>query len=299
MRVAVSGTNGFIGSALVTELRAAGHEIQRLVRGPVPAGSTADALSWHPHTGEVDARLAGVDAVVHLAAPGIGDRPWTPARTRELVSTRVEGTRGLATAVARLDPRPAVFVTASAIGYYGDTGDRAVDETSPRGDGFLAGLAEAWEGAAAPARTAGIRVVHARTGLVLAAHGGLLAKLLPLFRLGLGASLGTGKQYWSVISLADEVRALRTLVEDSTYDGPVNLVCPEPLPNTDVTAEIARALGRRARLRVPRPVLRAGGAQGTEMLAYGQRVRPSALLAGGFAFAHPTVREAVGWAVIN
>ena len=226
MKVAVTGASGLIGSALVPALKSRGHDVVRLVRR---APAAPDEVRWDPASGQVDlAGLAGTEGIVHLAGAGVGDKRWTEEYKREIRSSRVDGTRTIAEAAAALDPLPRVFVCGSAIGYYGDTGDRAVTETAPAGPGFLAGVVVDWEAAAQPARDAGIRVPLARTGLVVSSQGGAWKRLLPIFKLGLGGKVGSGKQYWSFISLEDEVAALIALLEDDAYEGPVNLTAPTP-----------------------------------------------------------------------
>ncbi|MQA93173.1 MAG: TIGR01777 family protein [Streptosporangiales bacterium] len=292
MRIAISGATGFIGSALSRKLTATGHDVHHLVRRD-PRNSAE--IEWHPKSGHLDpTALTGMDAVVHLAGAGIGDRPWTAAYRRELNDSRELGTRTVATALAAMDQPPRVLVSASAVGYYGDTGDHSVDETALRGKGFLAELVEAWEAAAEPAKEAGIRVVHPRSGLVMAPTGGIAGKLRPLFRLGLGARLGNGLQWMSWISLHDEVAALIKVIEDDTLSGPVNLVAPQPVRNADFTRIFARALNRPAPLMVPAPVLRLALRDlADEALLAGQRVRPAKLRAAGFPYRHDTLAAAL------
>ena len=253
MKIAVTGASGLMGSALVPSLRADGHEVLRLVRRTAAA---PDEVTWDPVAGTVDlAGLAGTDAVVHLAAAGIGDHRWTDSYKREVLDSRRLGTGAIARAVAALDPAPSVLVSASAMGYYGNTGDVAVDETGPKGTGFASDVVEAWEQAADPAREAGVRVVHPRTGLVVAAKGGAWGRMLPLFRLGLGGRLGSGRQWWSFISITDQVAALKTLI-DSDLAGPVNLTTPHPATNAEVTKAMGEALHRPTLLPVPSFALR-------------------------------------------
>ncbi|MFB4307930.1 TIGR01777 family oxidoreductase [Actinomadura sp. GTD37] len=291
MRVTVTGSSGLIGSALVQSLRADGHDVVRLVRRE-PARE--DEARWSPSDGCVDKdSLEGADAVVHLAGAGIGDRPWTKAYQRKIRDSRVVGTRTLSEAIAAAHPRPRVLVCGSAIGYYGDTGGREVDEASPAGRGFLAALVRDWEAAADPAREAGVRVVHPRAGIVLAREGGMLGRTLPLFRLGLGGPLGDGRQWTSWISLADQVAALRFLIGHE-LDGPVNLTAPNPVTNEAYTRALGRALRRPARLAVPRFALRAalrGFADEGPLVS--QRVLPRRLGDAGFRFAHGRVEDAL------
>ncbi|MFV0130232.1 TIGR01777 family oxidoreductase [Streptomyces sp. HMX112] len=290
-RIAVTGSGGLIGSALVRSLRADGHEVVRLVRHPARTG---DEVEWDPRRGHVDvAGLTGCDAVVHLAGAGVGDRRWSEAYKREIRDSRVLGTAALARALASLDTPPEVLVCGTAIGYYGDTGTRAVDETAPAGAGFLPSVCVDWEAAAAPARAAGIRVAYARTGLVVARRGGAWGRLFPLFRAGLGGRLGSGRQYWSYIALHDEVAALRHIVDTGSLAGPVNLTAPDPVTNREVTAAMARVLRRPALLHVPAPALRLALGDFAEDVLGSQRVLPSRLLESGFRFAFPTIDTAI------
>jgi uncharacterized protein (TIGR01777 family) len=290
-RIAVAGASGLVGSALVRSLTADGHEVVRLVRRP-PRGP--DEVRWDPEAGHVDASgLAGCAAVVNLAGAGVGDHRWTEEYKRRIRDSRVRGTAALAEAVARLEAGPRVFVNGSAIGYYGDTGDRAVDEDAPAGEGFLASVCVAWEEAAAPAREAGVRTVLARTGLVVAAGGGAFGRLLPLFRAGLGGRLGDGRQYWSYIALHDEVAALRHLLEREDLSGPFNLTAPQPLTNREITRALARVLRRPAPMAVPAPVLRAVLGEMAGDVLGSARVLPRRLLESGFAFAFPDIEGAL------
>lgn len=291
MRIAVTGASGLIGSALTASLAADGHEVVALVRR-APRGP--GEARWDPVAGTVDpAGLAGCEAVVHLAGAPVGARRWTEQRKKLLRDSRVRGTDTIARAVAALDPAPRVLVSGSAIGFYGDTGDTAVDEDGPAGEGFLADLVQAWEAAADPAREAGVRTVHARTGLVVAGHGGAWGPLFPLFRAGIGGRLGNGRQFWSFISLADEVAALRYAVDTPALSGPVNLTAPEPLRNSEITAAMGRVLHRPAVLPVPGFALRAVLGEFAGDVLGSQRVRPRRLLDAGFSFAHPEIEQAI------
>ncbi|MFD7012791.1 TIGR01777 family oxidoreductase [Streptomyces sp. NPDC059161] len=292
MKIAVTGSTGLIGTALVRSLRSDGHEVVRLVRHRPAA---PDEIAWDPVRQHVDtAGLVGCEAVVHLAGAGIGDHRWTEAYKKELRDSRVLGTAAIAEAVASLDTPPRVLVSGSAIGYYGDTGDRAVDESAPPGDGFLASLCVQWEEAAAPAAEAGIRTAFARTGLVVARQGGAWARLFPLFRAGLGGRLGDGSQYWSFIALHDEVAALRFVIDTESISGPVNLTAPEPVTNREVTAAMSRVLHRPALLPVPAPAIRLALGELAQDVLSSQRVVPGRLLSAGFRFAFPGVDEAIG-----
>ncbi|MFE9834385.1 TIGR01777 family oxidoreductase [Streptomyces sp. NPDC005551] len=290
-RIAIAGASGLIGSALARSLAADGHEVVRIVRR---APRTKDEVRWDPRARRVDtAGLAGCAAVVNLAGAGIASRRWTEDYRREIRDSRVLGTAALAEAVASLDAPPRVLVNGSAIGIYGDTGDRAVDESAPPGEGFLPSVCVEWEGAAAAAREAGVRTVFARTGLVVAREGGAWGKLFPVFKAGLGGRMGDGRQYWSYISLHDEVAALRHLIDTESLSGPVNLTAPEPLTNAEVTAAMGRVLRRPTLFAVPASVLRAalGGMAGDVLGS--QRVRPARLLDSGFVFAFPSIDAAL------
>ena len=291
MRIAVTGASGLIGTALRRSLAADGHDVVKVVRR-APRGP--DEARWDPAAGSVDtAALEGCDAVVHLAGAPIGTRRWTAERKKVLWDSRVRGTDTLARALAALDRKPAVLVCASAIGYYGDGGDAYLDEDSPAGEGFLADLVQAWEAAADPAREAGIRTVHARTGLVMAEHGGAWAALFPFFKAGLGGRLGSGRQYWSFISLDDEIAALRHTIDTPELSGPVNLTAPEPLTNGEITAAMGRVLHRPTVLPVPAFALHAVLGEFAGDVLSSQRVRPARLLASGFSFTHPRIDEAI------
>ncbi|MFI9206916.1 TIGR01777 family oxidoreductase [Streptomyces sp. NPDC053253] len=290
-RVAVTGASGLIGKALVRSLRADGHDVLRLVRRPA---ATADEVEWNPKRLYVDAAgLVGVDAVVHLAGAGVGERRWTEAYKREIRDSRVLGTTAVAQALASLAEPPEVLVCGTALGWYGDTGSRAVDESAPAGTGFLPSVCVEWEAAAAPAEEAGIRVVHARTGLVVAAEGGAWGRLFPVFRAGIGGRLGDGRQYWSHISLHDEVAALRHLVDTPSLAGPVNLTAPEPVTNREVTAAMGRVLRRPTLCAVPAPVLKVVLGDFAQDVLGSQRVLPGRLLESGFDFAFPTIDDAI------
>jgi uncharacterized protein len=294
VKIAITGASGLIGSALVPVLEQDGHAVVRLVRRPPRDGGE---IGWDPARRALDpAALAGVDAVIHLAGAGIGDRRWTAAYRRELRESRVDGTTTISEAIARAEPRPRALLSASAVGWYGDTGDRAVDETAPSGEGFLAELCREWEGATAPAERAGVRVAHLRSGLILAPGGGLLGRLLPIYKAGLGGRLASGRQYWSWISLADEIRAMRWLL-DGDQSGPVNLTGPQPVTNAEFSGTLGRVLHRPALLPAPALALRiAIGPFADEGVIAGQRVLPGVLTAAGFPFRHTTVERALRWA---
>jgi uncharacterized protein (TIGR01777 family) len=291
--VAISAASGLIGSALAGDLGADGVEVVRLVRR---AARGADEIGWDPQAadGLDPAALAGVDAVVHLSGAPIAAGRWTAARKAELRSSRIASTSTLATAIAAADPAPGVLLCASAIGYYGDTGERTADESSPAGTGFLAELVRDWEAAADPARAAGTRLATFRSGVVLTASGGMLGRLLLPFRLGLGAKIGSGSQYFSWISLTDEIRAIRFLLGSAGASGPFNLTAPEPVTNAEFTRALAKALGRPAVLGVPSAALRAALGEVASELLGSARVVPARLEEAGFRFAHPDIATALG-----
>ena len=294
MRIVIGGSSGFLGGALVPRLRAAGHDVVRLVRRN-PAG--ADEVRWSPGTGSLDpAVVDGADAVVNLAGVGVADRRWDDAYRALIGSSRVGSTATLAAAIAAAGRPPGVLLNSSAVGFYGDTGDTEVDETSPAGDGYFPQVCQAWEAATAPAGKAGTRVVLLRTGVVVGRGGGLLKPMLPLFRLGLGGQLGNGRQWLPWISLADWVAAVEFLLT-AEVTGPVNLTGPAPVRNAEFTRTLGRVLHRPAVLPVPGFALRLVlGQFGGEALM-SQRVLPAVLTAAGYRFTHPDLESALRWSV--
>jgi uncharacterized protein (TIGR01777 family) len=294
--VAIAGSSGLIGSALTYALRATDHRVLRIVRR---APSNPDELFWNPDIGEFDASaLNGVDAVVNLCGVGVGDKRWSGAYKQSLRDSRIGPTEVLASAVG--EAGVPVLVNASAVGYYGDCRDRVVDETTHFGRGFLAGLCVDWEAATAAAADAGARVVLARTGLVLSSAGGLLGRTRPLFKLGLGARLGNGRQYMPWISLEDEVRALLFAIDHDELSGPVNGTGPAPVTNAEFTDALGRAVNRPTPLFVPGFALKAVlGEFAEEGVLGGQRAIPAALERAGFEFHHNTIGEALAFAMTS
>ncbi|WP_327404631.1 TIGR01777 family oxidoreductase [Streptomyces sp. NBC_01288] len=290
-RIAVTGASGLIGSALVRSLTADGHEVVRLVRH---GARGADEVCWDPEGQYVDAAgLDGCDAVVNLAGAGVGDHRWTDAYKKTVRDSRVLGTAALAEAVAALDRPPRVWVNGSAIGFYGETGDRAVDESAPPGDGFLPSLCTEWEEATAPVQEAGVRTVFARTGLVVAREGGAWAKLFPLYKAGLGGRFGNGRQYWSFVALHDEVAAIRHLIDTDGLSGPFNLTAPNPVTNGEIAAAMGRVLRRPSLFTVPAPALKLVLGEMSGDVLGSQRVLPKRLLESGFTFAFPEIEGAI------
>lgn len=290
--IAVAGSSGLIGTALTSSLRVADNRVLRIVRRPP---SNADEIFWNPHTGGFDAAaLRGVDAVVNLCGVSVGAKRWSGAFKQSLRDSRIGPTDVLSAAV--VESGVPVLVNASAVGYYGDTHDRVVDESAPVGRGFLAGLCEDWEAATDSARHGGVRVVLVRTGLVMSPTGGMLARLKPLFSLGAGARLGNGRQYMPWISLEDEVRALLFAIGDDQLAGGVNATGPAPVTNAEFTAALGRAVNRPTPMVLPGFALRGLlGEFAAEGLLGGQRAIPAALERAGFEFHHNTIGEALGY----
>jgi uncharacterized protein (TIGR01777 family) len=285
-RIAVTGASGLIGNALVGYLKSQGHTVQRLVRR---AAVSSDEITWDPIAGTVDMEaLAGVDAVIHLAGAGVSDKRWTKKYKSEILNSRLLGTTTIAKAVAIVKPQ--VFISASAIGWYGESGNRAVIESDRVGDDFLAAVCREWESAADLAGD--VRTVKLRTGLVLDPTGGALGKMLPIFRFGLGGKLSNGKQWWSWITLHDQIRAIAFLLENK-ISGPVNLTSPNPVTNSEFTAGLARAMHRPALFPVPAFALKiALGGFSAEVLG-SKKVMPQALTEAGFTFDYPHISSAL------
>jgi uncharacterized protein len=290
MRILLAGASGFLGTRLVDRLRAHGHELTRLVRRPAQSD---DEITWQPATGQLDpAAVAAADAVINLAGAGVGDHRWTPAYKSLIRSSRVDSTGTIARAIRQLPAadRPAVLLNASAVGWYGDTGDREVTEDAPAGSTYLADVCRVWEAAARPAEDAGTRVVLLRTGLIV--ESVLKPQMLP-FKLGLGARIGSGRQWWPWFPATDWLDAAEFVLDRTDVSGPVNLVGPKPVTNAEFTAAFARALHRPALLFVPPIALRAALGEFADETIRSQRVLPGALTRAGFTWRHPTVDAAV------
>jgi hypothetical protein len=301
VKLAITGSSGLVGTALAASLRADGHDVISLVRRPPRA---AGEVRWDPRAADAGlltpgtpgpSALDGLGACVHLAGAGVADHRWTARYKAEIRASRIVGTRALAEALAKLGQPPATLIAASAIGWYGDTGGLEVDESAPAGQAFLARLVRDWEAAAAPAADAGIRVAHIRSGLVLTPRGGMLARLLPLARLGLCPRFSSGRQVMSWISLSDEIGAIRFLLGREDLSGPVNLTAPAPVTNAEFTAALTAAAGRRDLpwLRVPAPALRLAVGEAAVELLTSARVRSRRLQEAGYQFRYPALPGAL------
>ncbi len=291
MRILVSGSHGLVGSALIPELKGRGHQVAELVREAPRDGE----IFWNPEDGKLDATaLSGFDTVIHLAGEPIAAKRWTAEQKAKIRDSRVRGTTLLAEAVANLPAPPKTFLSASAIGYYGDRGGEALTEESPAGSGYLPEVCKAWEEATLSAARKGIRVVLLRTGIVLSPAGGALAKMLPPFRMGIGGSLGSGKQYMSWISLDDEVGAILHALDTPPIRGPINLVCPRPVTNTEFTKALGGALKRPTIFPMPAFAVRlAFGEMGETLLLASTRVEPKRLLTSNYRFRYPDLDAAL------
>lgn len=296
MKIVVTGSSGLIGSALVRVLQSEdeghAHEVLRLVRREASAD---DEISWDPAAGRGPElkRLRGVDAAINLAGAGLGDHRWSDGYKKEILDSRTSSTRLLAEALASLEPRPTVLLSGSAIGVYGDTGDRFVDEDAPAATDFAATVAREWEAAAVAATDAGIRTVCLRTGIVLSTKGGALGKVLPLFKAGVGGRLGSGRQYISWIARPDHIAAMRFLLDADDVSGPVNLTAPNPVTNREYTKAIAAAVHRPAVFPAPSLALKAVLGEFAGNVVGGQRVLPKRLVEAGFEFGYPDVELAL------
>jgi uncharacterized protein (TIGR01777 family) len=289
MRIAIGGSSGLIGTELVESLRKDGHVVLRLVRRKPLASSE---IYWNPSSGELDfAQLSGCDVVINLAGAGVGDSRWTDKYKSLILSSRVDSTTLLAKAAAEV--KASVFIAGSAIGWYGDTANRRVDETNPAGTGFLADVVVAWEKAAEPASAAGVRVVNIRTGLVAAKNGGAWSRLLPIFKLGAGGKLGSGKQYWSFISMRDEIAAIKFVISNSQISGPVNLTAPTPATNAEVTTAMSKVFNRPTLFPVPAFALKSLLGEFSQEVLGSARVIPQVLIDAGFVFQDPDIESAM------
>jgi uncharacterized protein (TIGR01777 family) len=293
MIVTVTGSSGLVGTALVEALEADGHFVRRLVRRP-PRDPQREFV-WNPKNGQIDvAALDGAHGVVHLAGESLAGHRWTESFKQEIRDSRVRGTQVLCDALAGLATKPAVLVSTSAVGYYGDRGDEVVDESSPPGNGFLADVCREWEAATKSAGDAGIRVVNQRLGVVLSLNGGALAQMLTPFKLGVGGVIGSGHQFWSWISLDDLISAIKFLLKTAALSGPVNVVAPQAVTNREFTKTLGKVLGRPAILPMPAFAARlAFGEMANEMLLGGVRVEPRALTVAGFEFQWPQLEPAL------
>ena len=291
MKVLISGATGMIGSALTRELESKGHQTTRLTRSP----GSADDVGWDPSAGEIDAsRLEGVDAVVHLAGESIAEGRWTAERKRRILESRRQGTGLLARTIANLSEPPGVMVGASAVGYYGDRGNELLREDSGPGNNFLAEVCQVWEKAADPAREAGIRVVHTRFGVVLSPKGGALGTTLPIFKLGGGGRIGSGRQYWSWVALDDVVGSIIHALENDSVEGPVNVGSPDPLTNAEYTKVLGKVLNRPTVFPLPAPAARLMlGEIADELLLASARMEPAKLKETGYEFRYPELEDAL------
>jgi uncharacterized protein (TIGR01777 family) len=290
MDVLMSGATGLIGSALTPELEAGGHRVRRLTRTPRSEGD----IGWDPDAGTIAGDLAGTGAVVHLAGESIAEGRWTQEKKRRILESRREGTRLLAEKVAGLPEPPSVMVSASAIGYYGDRGNELLTEESGPGGLFLSRVCREWEAAAEPAREVGVRVVHPRFGIVLSTEGGALGTTLPIFKLGGGGKIGSGRQYWSWVSLDDVVGAIVHAIENDALSGPVNVVGPDPPTNAEYTRVLGRVLGRPTFFAVPAPAARVAlGGMADELLLASARVEPAKLEETGYEYRYPELEGAL------
>ena len=293
MRILVSGSHGLVGTALIKSLTDDGHEVVRLVRSKIEFGT--NEIEWHPDQDRIDVpRLEGLDGVIHLAGESIASGRWTDEKKRAIRDSRVKATTLLSNTLAQLSRPPAVFLSASAIGYYGNRGDEVLSETSKPGDDFLASVCVQWEEATRAASEKGIRTVNTRFGIILDAHGGALAKMLTPFRMGIGGRVGEGKQWMSWIALEDVVSGLKFLLEDATVRGPANLVAPNPVTNAEFTRTLGRVLSRPTFFPIPAFGARlAFGEMADALLLSSQRVDPAVLEDNGFPFYWPTLEPAL------
>lgn len=291
MKIAITGSTGLLGEAVTAALKTQGHDVVRVVRRPAGPGE----VMWDPDAGKIDTgALAGIGAAVHLAGENIASGRWTASRKKRILESRTKGTRLFCEALADVQPKPAVLVSASAVGYYGDRGEKDLTESDPPGVGFLAKVCREWEAATMPAADRGIRVVLPRIAAVLTPKGGALAKMLPPFRMGVGGRLGSGRQYMSWITLDDMVRVIQFALEHQGLDGPVNAAAPDAVTNATFTKALGRAIGRPTIFPVPGFVMKTiFGEMAQEVLLSSTRVRPERLLREGFQFKHPQLEPAL------
>jgi uncharacterized protein (TIGR01777 family) len=290
MNVLISGATGLIGSALVPELEAKGHTVTRLSR----SRAGADTIRWDPSAGTIEGDLEGTEAVVHLAGESIAQGRWSPDKKRRILDSRVQGTRLLAEGIAALPDPPKVMVSTSAVGYYGDRGDEVLTEESASGADFLARVCREWEAAAEPARQAGIRVAYPRLGIVLSPEGGALGTTLPIFKLGGGGKIGSGRQWWSWVALDDVVGSIVHALTDDSVEGPVNVGSPNPMTNAAYTKVLGKVLGRPTVLPLPAPAARVMlGEVADALLLASQRMEPAKLKATGYDFRYPQLEGAL------
>jgi uncharacterized protein (TIGR01777 family) len=291
MKIAIAGASGLVGSALIPALAADGAAITRLVRGAAKSGE----IEWHPNQDQVSSQsLDGFDVIVNLAGENIAAGRWTDDQKRKIRDSRVSGTHLLSEAIAQMTARPSAFICASATGIYGDRDDETLDEQSESGGGFLAGVCREWEKACEPAIKAGVRVVNLRFGPILARSGGMLAKLLTPFKMGMGGKVGSGKQYISWVALDDAVKAIKLAIGDQTIHGPLNVVSPNPVTNEEFTKTLGHVLNRPTALAVPAFAARlAFGEMADEMLLTSQKVMPKRLSHAGFQFQYPELESAM------
>ena len=294
MKIVIAGASGFVGRALTSALRASGHDVFRLVRNR--GARAVDEIGWNPAAGEIDiARLQGVGAIINLAGENLAGGRWTAARRERILRSRVDATRTLVTAMAGLERKPDVFISASAVGFYGERGDEVLTETSGMGNGFLSEVCLAWETHAEGATRHGVRTVILRFGMILGREGGALAKMLPLFRLGLGGSLGSGRQWTSWIAMGDVVGVVSHVLRDVRCAGPMNVVAPKPVTNREFAASLGHALHRPAIIPAPAWALRLafGRTMADEVLLSSVRAAPGRLREAGYPFQHHTLESAL------
>lgn len=299
MKILISGSHGLVGQALIKSLGKDGHEVSRLVRGEVAADSRD--VEWHPERGMIDApKLEGIDAVVHLAGESIASGRWSDEKKRTIRESRMQGTQLLSECLAQLSEPPKVFISASAIGYYGNRGDELLTEQSVPGEGFLADVCVEWEDATKPAAEKGIRTIHGRFGIILDKQGGALAQMLTPFRMGIGGRIGDGKQWMSWIALDDVVDGLRFLLADQRATGPINFAAPNPVRNAEFTKALGRALSRPTFLPIPEFGVRlAFGEMADALLLVSQRVEPQRLKELGYQFQYPELKGALAHVLQN